>query len=132
VIPAIGPSWVPPPPDECEESANYRFDPGGGDMDREMVVVRMQDHVPTSTLVGFAVVQRTFYRGRWRTVAEADSSHDDEVHVHYWSRALDARIGRPERILAVTTSSDVSAGYDVAYERIVTAWEDNKRRWHDG
>jgi hypothetical protein len=131
VIPATGPSWVPPPPDECEESANYPIDPSGGDMTRERVIVRMMDHIPTSTLVDFAVIQQTYRRGSWRTVAEADSAHDYEVHIHRWSRTHDARVGKPEQILAISSADDVLDGYNMAYGRIVDAWEDNKRRWRD-
>jgi hypothetical protein len=91
----------------------------------------MTDHKATSTLVDFAVVQRTRYKGHWRTIAEADSSHDIEVHIHWWSRKLDGRVGEPEKICDIESADDVLDGYNRAYERIVEDWEANKRRWRD-
>lgn len=101
-------------------------------MSKERVKVRMVDHLPTSTLAEFAVIQQTFYKGKWRTVAEVDSSHDDEVHLHRWSRKQDERVGDPEQLMPVTCLADVGVGYDMAYARIVDDWEGNKGRWHDG
>lgn len=128
---AAPPGWSRPPPEECEESAVYEIDPSGGNMTAERIKVRMVDHRPTSTLADFAVIQQTYDRGKWRIVAEVDSSHDDEVHVHWWSRKEDARVGDPEQLRPVACLKDIGDGYDEAYARIVQPWQANKRRWHD-
>lgn len=125
------PKWVCPPPEELEESANYTLDPSEACDGVERITVRMVDHFPTGSLVEFAVIHDTFHKGKWTKVAVADSSHDDEVHVHYYSRKTGNRVGSPEVIMPVTSTADISAGYDLAYERMVSKWADNKRRWHD-
>lgn len=64
-------------------------------------------------------------------VAVADSSHDDEVHVHRYARRTYERVGDPEHLRAIETMDDVADGYNLAYGVIVDQWADNKRRWHD-
>lgn len=126
--PAEDVGYVPPPPDECEEWT-FSFDPSGGDMTRERVKVRMVEHVPRSDLAEFAVIQETRHRGQWRPVAVADSSHDDEVHVHRYGRRAGERLGEPEPLMPIAHMADISGGYDLAYGVIVEEWETNKRRW---
>lgn len=124
--------WIPPDPDECEEFADYRMTPTGGTPGVDEIRVRMVEHVATSALVDFAIIQRTLHRGKWREVAKADSSHDDEVHVHQFGRRSGEEVGGgTELIHPIKCEQDVADGYDVAYVRIVDNWEDNKRRWHD-
>lgn len=123
--------YVQPPPDECEESACYTFAPSDASLTKERINVRMVDHVLTSSLVAFAIIQETYDRGAWRTIAVADSTHDDEVHVHRYARRTSERVGEPERLCPIETMDDVGEGYQIAYEAIVEKWTDNKRRWQD-
>lgn len=124
------PAWIPPDPEECEETAAYTMMPPDGTPE-DRIKVRMVEHIPTSTLVEFALVHQTFHAGKWREVARADSSHDDEVHVHRFSRRTRNQVGGTEQLVPIKSAEDIDAGYYLAYSRIVDEWADNKRRWDD-
>lgn len=98
-------------------------------MTEDRIKVRMVEHVPTSGVAEFAVIQETKFKGSWRKVAEADSAHADEVHVHRYGRRADGRVRDPEHLMPISRMDDVAEGYDLAYGVIVEAWEENKRRW---
>ena len=53
------PHWLPPPGDECEEAELMTFPLGDADPTTDRVKVRMLNHVETSALVEFAVIQET-------------------------------------------------------------------------
>jgi len=122
--------WIPPDPEECEETADYTMRPSEAPS-TERIKVRMVDHVPTSALVDFAIVHETFHKGKWRLVAKADSSHDDEVHIHQYSRRTGQQYGGTEQLIPIKAIEDVDAGYYLAYERIVENWAANRARWND-
>lgn len=125
-------TWVPPHPDEHAEPTTFEFTPEGANPTEDRIKVRMVMHIERDhQLLDFAVVHQTFYRQRWRDVAKADSSHDDEVHIHRYSRRTGEQVGNTEQVCPVTCQTDIETGYDTAYDRIVADWRTNKRRWHD-
>ncbi len=132
ITPPVGPGWSPPPPEECVESDSYTLFLTDADPPVERVKIRLTNGLPGMELVDFALVHETYYKRQWRTVAVADSSHDNEVHVHQYGRKTDRRIGKPDHICPIGRVADVTAGYDLAYDRVVSDWSTNRRRWHDG
>lgn len=125
------PPWERPPPEECERSEPYRIFPDGADGDRDKVVVSLLNHIATDMLVGFALVQQTMYRGKWRNVVVVDTAHDQDVHVHRYSRKTGERVGRPEVLKVINDMADVSDGYDLACDLVRKNWSANRQRWHD-
>lgn len=122
--------WVPPLPEECAEADTLTIPlPDGGETER--VKIRLVNLLGTDELAEFALIQQTYHQGKWRTVAEVDSAHGDEVHEHRWSRKTDGRVGNPEQLIAVSSLGDVADGYELGYQEIVVKWVENKRRWHD-
>lgn len=121
-----------PPDDECEEEASYTTTPPDADPNLHQVKLRVVTHTPTGRLVEFAMTQQTRHKGKWRDVAKADSSHNDEVHLHRYSRRSRGEVGnQPEVLTVVQSFEDLQAGYYLAYERVFGDWSGNYQRWHD-
>lgn len=125
------PRWVRPPASECEEQA-YSHTPAGADPANDRVTVRMACLVTTGEMVEFAIVQTTRRGNKWHEVARADSSHEDEVHIHRFGRRGGELGGPPEHLKPVVCAADLADGYDLAYHRIIDNWAENKARWLDG
>lgn len=85
----------------------------------------------TDELAEFAVIHQTWHQGSWVDVAVADSSHDDEVHIHFYGRRSEARVGSPQHVLDVRKLADVDAGYVAVYPMLIEDWRENLRRWND-
>lgn len=132
IPPAPEPSWTPPRDDECEESDEFTIPLGDPAQNRDRLKLRMKTHRDTCHLVEFALIQQTYDRGGWVSVAVVDSSHGDEVHFHQYGRRNGERIGGPEHLVAVACLDDIQTGYDLGYERIFPRWAENRARWHDG
>lgn len=126
------PAWVPPPEDECAESASYTMTPPTAQVGVDRVKVRMVNRLHTDELVSFALIQQTKHRQKWRDVTIVDTSHGDDVHLHRYGRSTGERVGEKEKLCLITSVRDVQDGYELAYEAVVGDWAENKRRWHDG
>lgn len=129
MVVAASSSWVRPPPDEREESPAYTVTPPEADPEKHRVKVRIVHHVSTDEIVEFAVTQECRYRGKWRFVAGADSCHENEIHLHRYSRNTAQRVGDPEHLMPVERQADVQEGYELAYARVVENWAENHGRW---
>jgi hypothetical protein len=123
--------WSPPPDEECSEGT-YPTALTGADPTVDRVKVRMRHHDGSGRLVEFAFVQQTFYKGKWRDVASADSCHITEAHLHWYGKRADARVGDPEHLMDIAGPDDVDAAYDLSYGRIIDRWAENKARWGNG
>ena len=132
IQPETAAPWAPPPDDECECFEPAVMVPPDADPSTDRIIIRTKHHAQTLQLVDFAVIQQTFYRRKWREVAKVDSSHVGEVHLHRYMRSADERPGGPEVLCSVSCGDDVTAGYELAYSRIVADWAKNKAGWHDG
>ncbi|RNL63663.1 hypothetical protein EFK50_07930 [Nocardioides marmoriginsengisoli] len=128
---ALADMWKRPPEDECEES-NYPSALPGADEAKIRLNIRMVRHQVTWALVEFSIVLLTMYRGRWREVAEIDSCHDDDFHVHQNGRSIDARVGDPVTLGVIRTLEDVQEAYNLALTKVEDEWSTLKDRWHHG
>lgn len=120
------PRWTPPPPEQCDEDLYEMY---LDDRQRERIKVRIVNH--DYRTVEFAIVHQTRSGVGWADVAVADSSHNDEVHIHFYGRSTGDRVGKPEHLMEVRSQADVEAGYGLALDRICDDWEHNRRRWND-
>lgn len=127
----LEPTWVRPPPEECEQDDPLTLYPTGADPEHHRMKVRIESHVRTHAIVEFAVIQQTFDRGKWRDVYAVDSCHDSDVHAHRYARSTDQRAGEPEILMPITCEADVQKGYNQAYDHVERAWSANYARWHD-
>ena len=97
------PDWVRPPDDECENHT-YTLQVSDRDLSEHRLKVRMFQHRWTWELVEFAIVYQTNVAGVWTDVAELDSCHDVDVHMHRYSRRTRERVeGDPEKLFDVHT-----------------------------
>jgi hypothetical protein len=127
----VRPGWAPPPPEECYDAPIAPFVPPDGDAAIDRIRIRMTMATLDDLMVDFALIQETYYQGKWRPVAKADSAHDDEVHIHWYSRRTGTEIGQREHIVPIMCREDLEEGYDRATEWVVADWARNKQRWHD-
>ena len=88
--------------------------------------------LPTTTLVEFSLIQLTFWLGKWHEVAEIDSCHDVDAHLHQNARSTGERVGEPVLITAIHTLDGVQHAYNAALDHIESQWSTLKKRWHYG
>lgn len=123
--------WDKPDKDECDEHT-YVSCPPEGDPQRDKLVQRLVWHGLTGALVEFSIVLMHFRRGSWHEVAEADSCHDDDAHVHQNVSSTGERVGDPLRLMVIRTIEEVQDAYAVALTTIEDHWQKYKERWHHG
>ena len=122
-------SWLRPDPESCEEML-VKSAPPGGDAEDDRLVIRMLHVVGTYVLVEFAIVLLTRVGSKWVEVAEVDSCHDRDVHLHQCGRAAGERVGERETLLELRSLEDVQTGYDVGLAMLEERWRELKERWH--
>lgn len=117
--------WVPPHPDECEESYHdYPLDDAGHDI---LYIRMLCDH--RDRFVDFAIMHKTGTGTNRKEVARADT-HDGVVHWHLFSRAGEQI--KWERLREIHEQRDIEDGYDESLDLLMGSWEENKRRWAGG
>lgn len=124
--------WKRPDPSEINpEDETYKWIlPGEGDT--EQLHVRFKRVALTHQLVEFSITQTTRWNQHRCEVAEADSCHDVDVHLHQNGRKAGGRIGTPTSLLPIRSLDDVQVAYEVAHDYIEKQWGTLKDRWHNG
>lgn len=128
---AAATGWVKPPPDECERE-DYDAALPGADASSDALIIRMVRHRVTYQLVEFAIIQMTRHRGVWVEVAEADSCHDVDVHVHQNGKKAGGRSGTPTTLGRIDSLDEVEDAYVLGLSWMEESWQRQKDRWKHG
>jgi hypothetical protein len=110
-------AWQPPQ-DVLYQDFPVIFD------DDNRLFVRLATDGPQ--LADFCLIQQTRVGGEWKDVVRCDCAHGS-VHAHFFRQ--DGSELRRTGIREIGGFEDVRAGYDAAYRRIVSKWEENLRRF---
>lgn len=126
-----GPSWRKPARDECEEET-YDSQLQDADLRDHKLIIRMVRHRVTYELVEFSLIQMTRVHSHWVEVAEIDSCHDVDIHLHQCGKDAGGRVSEPVVLADIESVDDVEAGYGIALERMEDEWEKHLDRWQYG
>lgn len=128
---AAADAWARPPSHECEEQ-NYRTPLPGADENKVALNIRLVYHLPSYALVLFSLALLVRQRGAWVQVAEVDTCHDVDAHLHQYGRSTGKRISTPGVLLSIAEQADVQAAYDTCLSMLEEEWSTYKERWHYG
>lgn len=123
--------WVKPPLEECERE-DYEAGLPEADASSDGLIIRILRHKVTYQMVEFAIIQMTRHKNAWVEVAEADSCHDIDVHVHQNGKNAGGRSGTPTTLGSIDSLDGVEDAYVIALSWMEESWQRQKDRWRHG
>lgn len=120
------------PSDEELDSNVYDLELPGADVQKDRLLTRLDTHAHTYEIVEFSLIQQTWHHGRWVEVAEADSCHNTDCHVHQCGKKARGRTGEANVLVDIGTLEEVGSAYEVALHHMNDNWRVQRDRWEHG